>query len=66
MAVQSAKVPTNENRVSQAMSRLSPNNRVQRAVLDKVQGRGRINSTPNQVMHARVLNELRPVADAGR
>jgi hypothetical protein len=43
-----------------------PNNRVQRAVRYKVHGRGRVSATPNQVMCARVLNELRPVADAGR
>jgi hypothetical protein len=48
------------------MRRPSPNNRVQRAVRDKVLDRGRINATPLQVMRARVLNELRPVADAGR
>jgi hypothetical protein len=45
---------------------MPPNNRVQRAVRDKVPGRGRINAEPNQVMRARVLNELWPVADAGR
>jgi hypothetical protein len=45
---------------------MSPNNRVQRAVRDKVLGRGRVDATPIQVMCARVLNELRPVADAGR
>jgi hypothetical protein len=45
---------------------MSPNNRVQRAVRDKVHGRGRGNATPDQVMCARVLNELRPVADAKR
>jgi hypothetical protein len=44
----------------------SPNNRVQRAGSDKVHGRGRVVVTPTQVMCARVLNELRPVADAGR
>jgi hypothetical protein len=44
----------------------SPNNRVQRAVNDKVHGRGRGNVSPNQLKRARVLNELRPVADAGR
>jgi hypothetical protein len=44
----------------------SPNNRVQRAVQDKVLGRGRVNAAPIQVIRARVLNELRPVADAGR
>jgi hypothetical protein len=44
----------------------SSNNRVQRAVIDKLLGRGRLVATPNQVMRARVLNELRPVADAKR
>jgi hypothetical protein len=45
---------------------MPPNNRVQRAVRDKVQGHGRIVAAPIQVMCARVLNELRPVADAKR
>jgi hypothetical protein len=45
---------------------VAPNNRVQRAVPNKVHGRGRVNISPNQIMRARVLNELRPVADAGR
>jgi hypothetical protein len=44
----------------------SPNNRVQRAVRDKVHGHGRFVATPHQVICARVLNELRPVADAKR
>jgi hypothetical protein len=43
-----------------------PNNRVQRAVRDKVHGRGRVNAPPIQIMCARVPSELRPVADAGR
>jgi hypothetical protein len=43
-----------------------PNNRVQRAVRDKVHGRGRFNVASFQVMCARVLTELRPVADASR
>jgi hypothetical protein len=42
------------------------NNRVQRTVCNKVHGRGRVSATPVQVMCARVPNELRPVADAGR
>jgi hypothetical protein len=45
---------------------MSHNNRVQRAVKDKVHGRGRVIVAPLQVMCARVLHELRPVADAGR
>jgi hypothetical protein len=45
---------------------MSPNNRVQRAGRDKVHGRGRVSAASIQVMRARVLNELRPVADAGR
>jgi hypothetical protein len=45
---------------------LTHNNRVQRAVRDKVLGRGRVSATPVQVMSARVLNELRSVADANR
>jgi hypothetical protein len=44
----------------------SPNNRVQRAGHDKVHDRGRVTAGPTQVMRARVLDELRPVADAGR
>jgi hypothetical protein len=39
---------------------------MQRSVNDKVQGRGRLLAVPFQVMRARALNELRPVADAKR
>jgi hypothetical protein len=58
-------MPNQEQQASDFLLR-SPNNRVQRAVPNKVHGRGRVNVSPNQVMCARVLNELRPVADAGR
>jgi hypothetical protein len=52
--------------IAASLVRTSPNNRVQRAGRDKVQGRGRLITVLEQVRHARVLNELRPVADAGR
>jgi hypothetical protein len=52
--------------VKNQIGMLTHNNRVQRAVRDKVHSRGRVTATPFQVMRARALNELRPVADAKR
>jgi hypothetical protein len=44
----------------------SPNNPMQRAVNDKLLGRGRVNVVLEQVRLARVLNRRRAVADGCR
>jgi hypothetical protein len=45
---------------------MSPNKPLQRAVFDKVLGRGRGVAVLDQFLRARVLMQLRPAAERGR